>query len=223
VAVGAGQNAGRDYADDAGGQAEEKALTDPNRHMPSDIILIGPLRAGKSTLSRLLAQKLKVPQVSLDDARWVYYKEIGYDEAFAREIRQKGGFLALAFYWKLFDAYTVERVLIEHRQCVIDFGAGASVYENVELFARVQQALAAYPNVVLLLPSPDPAESIRVLNERTQDLVGTFSQGFNWNEYFVRHPSNYALAKHVVYTQDKTPDETCDEILSRVRAENTEH
>jgi hypothetical protein len=36
----------------------------------------------------------------------------------------------------------------------------------------------------------------------------------NINEHFVRHPSNYALAKHVVYTKNKSPVETCDEILS---------
>jgi ribosomal-protein-serine acetyltransferase len=35
----------------------------------------------------------------------------------------------------------------------IDFGAGHSVYEDEELFARVQQALAPYPWVILLLPS----------------------------------------------------------------------
>jgi len=184
--------------------------------MPSDIILIGPVRTGKSTLSQLLAEKLGLPHVALDDLRWSYYKEIGYDEDIAQHIRQTGGFVALVFYWKLFDAYAVERVLADHRECVIDFGAGHSVYESQELFARVQQALAPYPNVVLVLPSPDAGESIRILNERTKDLVGSFGQGFNWNEYFVRHRSNDDLAKFVVYTKGKTPEETRDEILGLV-------
>lgn len=74
------------------------------------------------------------------------------------------------------------------------------MYESAELFARVQRALAPYPNTVLLLPSPDLEESIHILNERTRDLVGSFGQGFNWNEYFVRHRSNYDLAKFIVYT-----------------------
>ena len=184
--------------------------------MLSDIILIGPVRTGKSTLGRLLAEKLGLPCVSLDDLRWTYYKEIGYDEALAEHLRQTGGFVALVFYWKLFDTYAVERVLADHRDCVIDFGAGHSVYESKELFARIQTALTPYRNVILILPSPNVEESIQILNERTKDLVGAFGQGFNWNEYFVRHHSNYDLARFIVYTHGKTPEETRDEILTRV-------
>ncbi len=184
--------------------------------MPSDIILIGPVRTGKTTLGQLLAEKLGLRRVAPDELRWTYYKEVGYDEDLAQRIRQTGGFVALVFYWKLFDAYAVERVLADHRDCVIDFGAGHSVYESKELFARVQRALTPYPNVVLILPSPDAEESIQILNERTKDLVGSFGQGFNWNEYFVRHRSNYDLAKFIVYTKGKTPEESRNEILRLV-------
>ena len=184
--------------------------------MPLDIILIGPVRTGKTTVSRLLAERLGLSTVSLDDLRWNYYKEIGYDQNLAQQIRQTGGFVALVFYWKLFDVYAVERVLADHRDCVINFGAGHSVYESQELFLRVKKALAPYPNVVLILPSQDAEESIRILNERTRDLVGLFGQGFNWNEYFVRHRSNYDLARFVVYTKGKAPEETCDEIISHI-------
>ena len=104
--------------------------------MFSDIILIGPVRTGKSTLGQLLAKKLGLPLVSLDDLRWTYYKEIGYDEALAQRLRQTGGFVALVFYWKPFDAYAVERVLADHDDCVIDFGAGHSVYESKELYSN---------------------------------------------------------------------------------------
>ncbi|MCB8951662.1 MAG: shikimate kinase [Ardenticatenales bacterium] len=184
--------------------------------MPADIILIGPVRTGKSTLSRLLAEKLGVPNISLDELRWRYYAEIGYDEALARHIRQTGGFVALVFYWKLFDAHAVERVLSEHQNCIFNFGAGHTVNENSELFARVQRALTDYDHVILILPSPDAQRSIEILNERTQDLVGSFGQGFDWNTYFVQHPANRKLAKFVVYTEGKSPEETRDEILDLV-------
>ena len=184
--------------------------------MSKDIILIGPVRTGKSTIGKLLSEKLQLPQVSLDELRWKYYQEIGYDPGIAKKIRATGGFVALVFYWKLFDAYAVERVLADHQDCVFDFGAGASMYESREMFERVAVALAPYPNIIMLLPSPDIDESVRILNERTSDLPGSFGQGFNWHEYFLGQETYYKLAKHIVYTQGKTLEETCDEIISLV-------
>ena len=110
----------------------------------------------------------------------------------------------------------MERVLAEYQNCVIDFGAGHSVYDSKELFGRAKAALEPHPNVILILPSPDADESIEILNERTKDLTGSFGQGFNWNEYFVRHSSNYELAKFTAYTKGKTPDETCDQIIRMI-------
>ena len=53
--------------------------------MRREIILIGPIGAGKSTLGRLLADRLEVPSVSMDQVRWDYYRAIGYDAAAAQE------------------------------------------------------------------------------------------------------------------------------------------
>jgi shikimate kinase len=178
-----------------------------------EVILIGPIGAGKSTIADLLARKLNLPQVSMDDVRFDYYQEIGYDADFANRKRAGEGLWGVLPYWKPFEAYAVERLLASHRNCVIDFGAGHSVYEDEVLFARVQNALSSYQNVCLLLPSLDPDESITILNEREPWLRETSP---NINEHFVKHPSNYALAKFIIYTKGKTPDETCDEIARRI-------
>ena len=182
--------------------------------MPSDIILIGPQTAGKSTVGKLLVDRLDLPQCSMDEQRWNYYKEIGYDEVLAKQKRETEGAWGIIRYWKPFEAYAVERLLSDYTNCVIDFGAGHSVYDDPLLFQRVQQALSPYPNVVLLLPSPDLKESIRILNERNKHLPDDIR---NTNEYFVRHPSNHKLARFTVYTKAKTPKETCNEILRLVR------
>ena len=58
----------------------------------SDIILIGPIGTGKSTLSRLLAEKLNLPQCPMDELRWPYYKEIGYEEEVQKRIQEQEGF-----------------------------------------------------------------------------------------------------------------------------------
>lgn len=96
---------------------------------------------------------------------------------------------------------------------MIDFGAGHSVYEDTSLFHRVQKVLEFYPNIVLLLPSPDLDESLRILNERNEYVPDGSP---NINEHFLRHSSNYILAKFTVYTKEKTPQETCHEILKLV-------
>ncbi len=177
--------------------------------MNSDIILIGPMGTGKSTLGELLSQKLGIPQCSMDDVRFDYYKEIGYDEEFAKQLREKEGFIAVCRYWKPFEAHAVERLLSEYSNCVIDFGAGHSVYEEDELFKRVQRALEPYNNVVLILPSPDLEESVQILNER--------NGGLDLNEHFIKHHSNHDLAKFVVYTKGKSPQETLYEIIKVLR------
>jgi shikimate kinase len=204
----------------------------------TEIILIGPIGAGKSTRGKLLSEKLTLPRCAMDEVRFRYYQEVGYDEALAGQIQQRDGFLGLYRYWKTFEIHAVERVLADHRHCVIDFGAGHSVYEDEALFAHAQRALAPYKNVVLLLPSPDLDESVRLLKERAGGFepvrnLRTGAQGwirnhrptdpgFDFAEYFVKHPSNHAVAKLVVYTRGQTPEETRDEILGRVGSARAE-
>ena len=183
-------------------------LAQLDRRSP-EVFLIGPMGAGKSTLGKLLAEQLGRPQVSLDDIRWDYYKEIGYDKAVQREIREREGFAGVYRYWKRFEAYAVERALQDHHGCVMDFGAGHSVQENDADFARIQTVLAPYPNVVLLLPSSDLDEAIAILRARTPFKVGDVP----FTRYLVTHPAFRTLATQVVYTEGKTPEEVRAEIL----------
>jgi shikimate kinase len=180
----------------------------------SDIILIGPVRTGKSTLAKLLSRTLGRPQVSLDDLRWKYYREIGYDNELAATIRQQGGFLALVLYWQLFDAHAVERVLAEHRDCIFDFGAGAGASESLEHIARVERALAPYPNVMLVLPSPDTDETLQILQAR--DAHPPTDLNFDFNRHYLERGFYQRLARHTVFTKGKLPEETRDEILRLV-------
>ncbi len=191
-------------------------LSDPNT--PSlPIVLIGPISAGKTSTASHIASHLSLPRAILDEIRFDYYREIGYDHDYVVEMVNGPAGLAWLFpHWKPFEVHAVERVVVQHANCVIDFGAGHSVFEDSERFARVQTALDPIKNVILLLPSPDHEISIRELrrrgeirNEGPDDPVID-----ELNAHFVRHPSNYKLAKQTVYTLDKTPEEVALEVIA---------
>lgn len=177
------------------------------------VILIGPMGAGKTTVGRLVAESLRLPEGDLDSLRWTYYAEAGWDEAEERRIRDADGFSGVYRYWKRFDLHAIERVLKDHQEGVITFGAGHSVYENDDELTRAKELLAPHPNVMLLLPSPDAEESLRVLRERLRRTVG----GVDLNRHLIAHPSNRDLAKITAYAEGKAPNEVCEEIYGRIR------
>ncbi|MEK6259193.1 MAG: AAA family ATPase [Planctomycetota bacterium] len=182
--------------------------------MHEKIILIGPIGAGKTTLSNLVARELNLPCVHMDDVRMRFYQEIGFDREEAKRLQSVEGFLGLYRYWKPFEVHAVERLVSEPGSAVLDFGGGHAVQEDGEHFSRVERALAPFANVILVLPSPSKEESIQILRER----VGVVeSGGVDFHEHFVCHHSNYDLAKQIVYTQNRSPQETCEEIVSIVR------
>jgi hypothetical protein len=173
-----------------------------------EIILIGPMGAGKSTQGELLSKRLGVPQVSVDNLRWNYYTEIGWSREEQDRIGEEEGFAGIYRYWKPFEAYAVGRILTEHHHCVIDFGAGHSVYHDEGQFEQVRQVMAPYPNVVRLLPSPDLDESLALLKAPQQPQIA----GQALNRFFTTQTLN--LAKQTVYTEGKSPAETATEVAA---------
>ena len=153
----------------------------------------------------------------MDEVRFVYYREIGYDETLAQHLHEEDGWEALYHYWKPFEVHALERILADHRDCVFDLGAGHSVYEDDALFGRARRALAHYANVVLLLPSRDPDESVRVIKERLGFVPRAIPFDDLFVEHLVMHHSNHDLATMTVYTQGHTCEEVCAEILRRVQ------
>ena len=184
------------------------------------IILIGPIRAGKSTIANLLSEKLNYPRFRMDILRYEYYKEIDYNEEKAEKIKQEHGFIALVNYWKPFDVHAVKRVLQDCDFGIIDFGGGLSVYKDERLLAEVIKELEPYKNVILLLPSENNEESINLLNSRMEEKeykeyfqIAGINDRINLNKHFIEHPSNKSIAKHIFYTKGKSPEQTCNEII----------
>jgi shikimate kinase len=180
-------------------------------HTSADVFLLGPVGAGKTTIGRLLAQQLQRPQASLDGLRWRCYQEIGYDEAEQKRIMAAEGLAGVLDYWKRFDLHAIERLLAEHRDCIVDFGAGQTVFTGEAELVRLQRLLAPYPNVFLLLPSADLDESVAILHQRRQRQTAV--QGVELNRFLINTYLAQGLASLVVYTEQKTAAETRDEII----------
>jgi hypothetical protein len=119
---------------------------------------------------------------------------------------------ALVAYWKPFEAHAVERLLSDHRDFVIDFGAGHTVHEDKALFERVRAALQPFQNVVLLMPDPDVETSLEIMEGFDSILI----RDREINRHFLTHPSNKILAKHAIYWRGLSPEETCNVVLRQL-------
>ena len=181
---------------------------EPN-HMKS-IVLIGPYGIGKSTVGQLLAKSRGQPQYSFDQCVWTYYRETGLTLEMAEVL---GDFDSLQ--WQPYHAHAVKRFLQdhEHEVCVMDLGAGHALYEG-DYLEEMRAAFAPY-DAILLIPSPDVTVSINDLAQRNDSHFYKKTQPHTkWNSFFLEHPSGYQLARHIIYTKDKTPQETCQDVLA---------
>lgn len=190
-----------------------------NPEVALPVVIIGPMAAGKSTVAGALAQRLGVHQIPLDAVRWYYHLKDGLRFGDQIAHAKEGGFAAVVRYWAPYSISAVERVLLEFPQTIIDFGAGHAHFEDPEHVRRLEAALAPVSNVILLMPSADLDRSIAVCAERDAERLGPKRDASRdlVNEAFVRSECFRRVATRTVFVEERTVDETVDDIVAGLR------
>ena len=177
------------------------------------LIFIGPIGAGKSTISNMVAEKLSLPSFSLDEEEHLG-ASVGYDVDLYNRMQDEVGPLKAYEYRRGFYDRLVPLFLASHDQGVLDLGGGHPIVPDRSKQETIKKALDPYEHVFLLMPTPDPMESITILRERNKlasdepDLNELYFQGGN--------RTFWEIAKFPIYTEGKTPVQTCEEILKHL-------
>lgn len=178
------------------------------------IIFIGPEGSGKSTIGKLIAPRLNKELFTLDRHRDVLYAPYSYDKDLAGKIYEEHGTWVFYKHWKYFEFRAVSHILSNAKEPsapyhskILDFGAGHSVYEDAEELAQIEALTRPYKNVFLFIPCEDVEDAVQVTEQRRGHALPL-------NKHFFEHKSNALLAKHIIYTKDKTAEECADAVLA---------
>ena len=181
----------------------------------NSILLIGPPSVGKSNISLILSEKTNMPNISLDDSRDKYYKELDYDYNYANNLKKTNGVKARYKYWKKFEAHHISSILpLIDKEAIIKFEASQTVYEDPEQFLKVSECIKKYENVVLILPDIDLEESWKIVNKLGK--VPEESDMSELNKHLVKSPCNSMLATYTTCVSGRTYEEIAEEILEYI-------
>ncbi|PUB24486.1 shikimate kinase [Promicromonospora sp. AC04] len=179
------------------------------------MILVGPLAAGKSTLGALVAERLGHPFVDIDDIAWPYCAEVGWTLDRLLERDEAVGWAAAEREWEPARAHAVQRTIADHPDAVIALGAGYTSFTSADHAQQVRLALAPIPDVIHLLPSPDPERSVTVLRERAIRSRGKdwIIEGDDWIARWVADTLAGEVAAATVFTDGMSPHESADQVV----------
>lgn len=113
-----------------------------------------------------------------------------------------------------YNAHMIKKVLekakVDGIPGIVDFGAGHSVYEDLQTFNEVKRELKKFSNIILLLPSVNIEESLRIMAQRS---TGNYST----NEKFIMSQCNRELATMTVYENNRNPNQIANEIIENIK------
>lgn len=176
--------------------------------MNDNIIIIGPIGVGKSTVAPEVARRTGKKHVDMDELRKEIYALTDFSKKLLNKAYSEGGIIGWWKYQKPFELFSVQTLLKQHTNAVIEFGGGQSVYTDETQAATFLNLIKDEPFVILMLPCEDSARSAKILGDRARNNDEKIL-----NDIFIASETNKKAAKYVVYTEGKTPEETIAEIV----------
>lgn len=174
------------------------------------IIFIGPIGAGKSTISKIVAEDLSLPAFSLDEEEHLV-ASTGYDVERYKRMQEENGLLEAYEYRRSFYDRLVPLFLAKHETGVLDLGGGHPIVPDPIKQQAIKDALAPYEHIFLLMPTPDANASINIL--RTRNKLSEDEPDFNELYFKNGNRTFWDIAKFPIYTEGKTPEQTREEVM----------
>ncbi|UTW66013.1 hypothetical protein KFE94_15340 [bacterium SCSIO 12643] len=196
----------------------------------NSIIITGPLAVGKSTIALELSERIGWGNYPVDRLKWFYRFNNGYDLVAGTRVLKEHGFGALIDYASEFFGPTELKDIFSRFHGIIDLGATDTYCCSPKRYTELKQIFDALNNVFLLLPSKNSQKSENILAKRLKiryenhpfkEMV--LQSYLDKNMEFINSFSQYLLAKHIVYLEDKTIDEICSEIIEKVKFQTPIH
>lgn len=176
--------------------------------MNDNIIIIGPIGVGKSTVAPEVARRTGKKHIDMDELREEIYALTDFSKKLLKKAYSKGGIVGWHDYQKPFELFAVQTLLEQNTNAVIEFGGGQSVYTDETQAATFLNLIKDEPFVILMLPCENSVRSAKILGDRARNIDEKIL-----NDIFITSETNKKAAKYVVYTEGKTPEETISEIV----------
>ncbi len=131
-----------------------------------NVVIAGPMGAGKSRISRVLSIKRNLPLYSADKLRWYYFAKHGFNEIEASQLAKSGDIEGANRLHKKHEMLALESMLAEFSDGIMDLGGGFLDCSSGQDEKRARAALRAQKEVVCLVPSENKIDSLLILNSR---------------------------------------------------------
>lgn len=168
--------------------------------MTKNIVLIGFMAAGKTTIGRLLAEKLARPFVDLDEVM------TNHEGATPNTIFAEKG----EAYFRTVEHHILEDTLVQSGQVI---ASGGGVIERADNHALLQQA------TVVLLATDFDTIVMRLVNDEQRPLVARLTVAQLYDLFQKRAPIYQQLADYEVAIDTHSPADIVDQIATYLHSE----